>query len=283
MKLPIGRVLGLVAVGAMLTGSAAEAGLVLTDKQGDRTLVSRGRIKELAGEGPQSVFDLGTARAWMSNPKSKVYWEGTIEELCTTFRETAEAIGKSMEEQMQAQISGLPPDQRAKVEDLRKMLAAQRAAADQKKATGPGVIKVERTGDTETIAGQPTRKYRVLVDDQLYEEDWLSTDPGVAREFSLDKASALMSQVSSCADSGDSSSRAGGVDEGKIYEKLYPEGWPLKTVSYAGGQPRVKAEVETIEKGAIPEKEFRPPAGYKKGTLREVMFFGMSGGPGAEE
>src|SRR5262245_12159858 len=213
MKPPIGGILGLAALALALSGASVEAGFVLTDKDGDRTLVSNGRVKELAGEGPQSVFDLGTARAWMSNPKRKVYWEGTIEELCMTFRETAKSIAKSMEERMEAQLSKLPPDQRAKLEELRKMLSAKRAAEAEKEAPGPGVIKVERTDDTASIAGQPTRKYRVLVDGKLYEEDWLTTDPTFTREFALDKASALMSRVSTCAQSSDSNSRTRGVDE----------------------------------------------------------------------
>ena len=104
MKLPIGGVLGLLALGMALTSSSVEAGFVLTDKEGDRTLVSKGKVKELAGEGPQSVFDLVTARAWMSNPDRRVYWEGTIEELCTTIRETAKSMAKSMEQQMEAQL-----------------------------------------------------------------------------------------------------------------------------------------------------------------------------------
>src|SRR5438094_10362351 len=118
MKRPIGSVFTLVALGVALAGFSVEAGFVLTDKEGDRTLVSKGRVKELAGEGPQSVFDLGTARAWMSNPNHKVYWEGTIEELCTTFRETAKSIAKSMEERMEGELSRLPPEERAKLEQL---------------------------------------------------------------------------------------------------------------------------------------------------------------------
>ena len=53
-----------------LLAGPALAGYQLTDKDGDQTLVSKGRVKELSGEGagPQSVFDLGLSRAWMSNP-----------------------------------------------------------------------------------------------------------------------------------------------------------------------------------------------------------------------
>jgi hypothetical protein len=263
-----------------LGASVASAGYRLTDKDGGQTLVSKGRVKELSGdgEGPQSVFDLGTARAWISNPDRKAYWEGTIDELCTTIRETAVAMGKSMEQTIEAQLSKLPPESRAKVEELRKSMAAKRAAEEQagKTGSGSGVIKIERTDETAAIAGQRTRKYRVLVGGKLYEEDWLTTDPNIAKEFALDKASALMSRVSACAAAGDPDpSRPKGADEGKIYEKLYPQGWPLKAVSHEGGKTRTKNEITEIEQRDVADSEFAPPAGFRKAPLADVMFSGM--------
>jgi len=124
----------------------------------------------------------------------------------------------------------------------------------------------------------------VLVDGKLYEEDWLTTDPALAKEFSLDKASALMSRVSACAQSSDQDpSRAKSVDEGKIYQKLYPQGWPLKAVSHSGGKPRTKTEIEKIEKEDVPESQFKPPDGYRKAPLAEVMFSGLNGTPEGQE
>lgn len=279
---PLSMLLGL-ALGSFLA-SPAVAGYQLTDKDGDRTLVSKGRVKELsgAGGGPQSVFDLGAARAWMSNPDRGVYWEGTIDELCTTIRDTTAAIGKAMHDAMEEQLSKLPPESRAKVEALRKQLEANRKTDEGK--TGPGVVKVERTEETATIAGQPTRKYSVLVDGALYEEDWLTTDPALAKEFALDRASELMSRVSSCATASDPDpSHPKGIDEGKIYQKLYPQGWPLKTVAYAGGKSHTKAEITKVEKRDVPESEFKPPAGFRKAPLSEVMFSGMNGAPEGSE
>jgi hypothetical protein len=261
----------------------ALAGYQLTDKDGDQTLVSKGRVKELSGEGagPQSVFDLGLARAWMSNPDRGVYWEGTIDELCTTIRDTTAAIGKAMHDAMEAQLSQLSPENRAKVEELRKQLEANRQKEEDK--SSPGVVKVERTEETQTIAGQPTRKFKVFVDGALYEEDWLTTDPALGKEFALDRASELMSRVSACAIASDPDpSHPKGIDEGKIYQKLYPQGWPLKTVAHVGGKPRTKTEITKVEKRDVPESEFKPPAGYRKAPLSEVMFSGMGGAPGTD-
>jgi hypothetical protein len=115
----------------------------------------------------------------------------------------------------------------------------------------------------------------VLVDGKLYEEDWLTTDPSIAREFALDKASALMSRVSACAAAGDPDpSRPKGADEGKMYEKLYPHGWPLKVVSHAGGKARTKHEITEMKRVDVVDSEFAPPGGFRQAPLGEVMFSG---------
>ncbi|MBI2963017.1 MAG: hypothetical protein HYY35_04625 [Deltaproteobacteria bacterium] len=278
MRVSLWTVLLLAALGA----PPAWPGFRLVDSEGQETLVSKGRVKELSGngDGPQAVFDLGAARAWMSNPRRSVYWEGTIDELCATIRDAAQSLAKAMEQQVEAQLSKLRPDQRAQVEGLRRALAEKRAAGEREAAAKPALIKVERTDETATIAGQPTRKYRVLVDGELYQEDWLSTDPALGKEFALDKASALMSRVSSCAGSGDPMpDRAKGVDEGEVYRELYAHGWPLKAVSRAGGKVAPKSEIRAIEKRDIPDQEFRPPPGYRRASLAEVMFSAAGGGP----
>lgn len=269
------------ALAALALGtSSAVAGYRLVDEDGEQTLVSKGRVKEMSedGSGPQSVFDLRTARAWMSNPERSVYWEGTIDELCTTVRETAATMAKAARAAMEQQMAKLPPEQRAKVEELRRSLEEKREAAERaNEPSGPGVIKVEPTAETATIAGEPTRKFRVLVDGTLYQEDWLSTDPALGREFALDKASALMSHVSACAEASEAGGAVKGVDEGKIYRELYAHGWPLKVVSHSGGKAMPKTEVRTVEKRDVADGEFKPPPGYRKAALAEVMFSGAGG------
>jgi hypothetical protein len=254
--------------------SPAWAGYLLIDADGEQTLVSKGKIKELSedGQGPQSAFDLVTARAWMANPDRRIYWEGTIEELCRTFRDTAASMAKAAEQKMDEQIARLPPEQRAKVEEMRRSLAEKREA-ERKKADKPGVIKLERTKETTSIAGQPTRKFRVLVDGKLYQENWLTTDPALSQEFVLDKAAAAMSRVSACAESGETSaSHTQGVDEGEIYRELYLHGWPLKSVSYAGGKAAPRSEIRKVEKRDVADTAFEPPAGFSKAPLGKVMF-----------
>jgi hypothetical protein len=269
---------------AFVAASPAAGGYRLTDKEGDETLVSKGRVKEQSteGAGPESVFDLAAARAWMSNPDQRIYWEGTIDELCTTIRQTAKTMAKQMEQQMESQLARLPPEQRAKIDEMRRAQAEKRAAKEAELKKKPGIVKLEDTDETTTIAGAPTRKYRVLVDGELYEENWLTTDPAFAKELALDKASEVMSRVSSCAENEDPTGQGLGVDEAEVYRKLYEKGWPLKVVVYKGGKAQPKSETTKIEKRDIPEKEFHPPGAYRKATLAEVMFSGMSPPNGPE-
>ncbi len=122
----------------------------------------------------------------------------------------------------------------------------------------------------------------MLVDGDLYQENWLTTDPTFAKEFALDKASEVMSRVSSCAESEDSGGGHGkGVDEAEVYRKLYQQGWPLKAVAYKDGKARPKSETVKIEKRDIPDKDFLPPKDYRKASLAEVMFSGVASGPTA--
>ncbi len=252
----------------------ARAGYLLVDADGEQMLISKGKLKEVTGDGqgPQSAFDLVAARAWMANPDRRIFWEGTIDDLCKTFRETAASMARAAERQMDRQIEALSPEQRAKVEEMRKGLAAKRAAEQAKQSKKPAVIKVEKTTESETIAGQPTRKYRVLVDGKLYQENWLTTDPALAQEFALDRAAAAMGRVSACAEAGESGSGSAGVDEGEIYRELYLHGWPLRSVAVRDGKRTTRSDVKKVEKRDVPESEFQPPDGYKQAPIGEVMF-----------
>ena len=56
----------------------------------------------------------------------------------------------------------------------------------------------------------------------------------------------------------------------------------MKTVTHEGGKPHTKSEITKVEKREVPESEFKPPPGYRKAPLSEVMFSGMGGAPGSE-
>lgn len=58
----------------------------------------------------------------------------------------------------------------------------------------------------------------------------------------------------------------------KEYRKLQSQGFPLKVVTYASGDPegRPKQQVTAIERRDVADSEFAPPAGFKKTSLAGI-------------
>ncbi|MGH7898998.1 MAG: DUF4412 domain-containing protein, partial [Candidatus Binatia bacterium] len=253
----------------------AEAGYRVTDKSGNVTLVSKGRVKEVPSikDAPQSMFDVVGSRAWMSNPQKKLYWEGTIDELCASIQSAMTGMKKTIEDAMAAQMAKMTPEQREKMEQVKK----QMGLGVEEKQPPKAALSVERTDDVATIAGLKARRYRVLADGELHQESWLTTDPALTKEFVLDKAAAAMGRVASCSNRWNAGPTI--VDETQVFQKLYLEGWPMKTVVHTRGQALTTAEVEKIEKRDVRDDEFAPPKDFRKTTLDEVMFAGLKRPP----
>ena len=93
-------------------------------------------------------------------------------------------------------------------------------------------MTIQRTADTETIAGLSTRKYRVLSDGTLYEELWLASDPALLRELIVARAPETFGRMSGCLGTAGGAQRVEATEE---YRRLYSEGWPLKAVFHGDG------------------------------------------------
>jgi Domain of unknown function (DUF4412) len=243
---------------ALLTAAAAEAGWLIVDDRGDQTLVSRGRLRIAGGQGDGQVMvlDLGRARVWVADTGRSLYWDGTVEEYCQGLR----TIMPSPEEQLAERLKDLPADQRAQVEELLKKRARGGAAV-------PPRVAVERTGETETIAALPTRKYRVLVDGALYEELWLTTEAALVGELELGRAPDTFGRMFACM-AGSGATRPEATAE---YRQLFGQGWPLKAVYHGDGAGTLRTLVTRVEKRDIPERDFTPPAGFTKAPLADLF------------
>jgi hypothetical protein len=272
------RWLGGLAVAALVlvAATSVHAGYVMFDQQGGQTLVSKGRIKH-AGQVPDQptmVFDVGRARLWFANPRTRSYWEGTVEEYCAAMKNMLGSAMSEMEKQMKEQIARLPPDQRAQAEQTMKQ-ALQQAQGIQpgaQPAKSPKVT-VERTAEQATIAGQPARKHRVLADGRPSLDVWLGTDAGLAQEVGLARMPETYGRIAACLDArprGQIDSSAA-VFESAEYRQLYSQGWPLRIVSHEGGAARPMVEIVRIERRDFSEAEFAPPAGYRKAPLPQVF------------
>ena len=252
-------------LGALLLGPlTADAGYLIVDQNGEQVLLSAGRLKmapKSAG-GLVMVLDVGRGRLWVADPSQRRYWEGTVDEYCDGVRGLTALPPAEIERLMADQLKDMPPDERERTLQLMK-----RAQADAGGAGRVPKVSVQRTADTETIAGLPTRKYQVLADGALYEELWLATAPGLLRELIVARAPETFGRMSGCLASG-GGSRVETTDE---YRRIYSEGWPLKAVFYGTGGPTPGTPVTRVERREIAEGEFTRPAGFTAMSLLEVF------------
>jgi hypothetical protein len=311
------------AVFASAVPNAAMAGYRIVQQDGDTLLVSGGRYKSVAKDPgkPLYVLDVNRGRMLMSAPSAKSYWEGTVEEFCKEFPKALEQsvaqATKEMERQQQAELAKLTPTERAKrakaeaevkkwaeemntpagqakakreMKDLAKKMGVDPKdldePADRPVASGAvPKVNVDRTGETSTVAGITARKFRVTVDGEPYEDHWLATDQALLRELAWDRLARVVERFQSCLDASSDKARAHDIEETKEYRQLQAQGFPLKIVSYTGGEPdgQVKEQVTSAERRDIPDGEFAAPAGFKKTSLSGLSSAWMTAGSQQEK
>ncbi|HVY54756.1 MAG TPA: DUF4412 domain-containing protein, partial [Thermodesulfobacteriota bacterium] len=132
-------------------------------------------------------------------------------------------------------------------------------------------VKLKKTGDTDTIAGYSAKKYEIYDNGKLQSEYWVSSEAGFSQELDLDKMSKLMNEVKRISQNvGGSASISD--NEYKIFEEIYKDGYPLKTVYHSPeGDKTFIEEVVSVKKQDIPASEFQPPAGYQKITYQDIL------------
>lgn len=255
----------------VVAAQSAEGGWIFVDEGGNQTSVSRGRLRMTPKEsqGMAMSLDIGRARMWVADSTRRTFWEGTVEEYCQAMRTTMTGAMADMEKQMAEAMKDMPPAQR---EQMQQMMKNMRGGAPN--APAP-TVTVEKTNETERIAGLSARKFRVLSNGKLYEEMWLTTDPALLRDLEMAKAPDTFGRMSGCMAGMAGGPRPESSDE---FRKLYGEGWPLKVVYYGtgeGGPGPAGTTVMKAEQREIPEREFTPPAGFRPAPLSEV--FGQPG------
>ena len=254
----------------LFVAPAAEAGWVITDEGGQQTILSRGRLKLTPKEaqGISMALDIAKARMWVADAGRRTYWEGTVEEYCQAMKSTMAGAMADMEKQMAEAMKDMPPAQREQMQQMMKNMRGGGAAGGPP-APAPKVT-VEKTNESQKIAGLTARKYKVLSNGKLYEEVWLTTDAALLRELEMAKAPDTFGRMTGCmAGMGGPGERPEGSAE---FRKLYAEGWPLKVVYYGEGAPAgAGTTVMKLEQRDIPDGEFTPPAGYRAAPITEVF------------
>ncbi len=87
----------------------------------------------------------------------------------------------------------------------------------------------------------------------------------------MDKMSKLMNEVKRISQNvGGSASISD--NEYKIFEEIYKDGYPMKTVYHSPeGDKTFIEEIISVKKQDLPLTEFQPPAGYEKITYQDIL------------
>jgi hypothetical protein len=214
-----------------------------TQKDKGTIFISNNKIKFVQEKGAGVIiFDLNTGEMVQIDNESKRYVIARPDE---------------MKSALEAQISKLPPEQRAKVEEF------------MKSQSKPKKLTLKQTEIKETIAGYKAQKYEVYEDGKLTREIWASKEAVPNNELDPGKMARYIKELEKLkrADGGDSNRE----DEEKIFREIYESGFPMRSVDYSSGGSVFIEEIIKVTPANVPESEFQAPAGYKKITLQEMM------------
>ncbi len=235
MAVKIQLLRGIIAT-ALLMGMAfpALAGWVQTERDGTKTLISDGKVKELPAEPDEGwlVMDHRGRKVLVFNPEQNTCSEATFSQYCETIEILTAAHQKAL-----AAFEG------------------------DEEGHSPPAVEIKKRGSGGKIAGFETTKYQVYADGELYEELWLTTDKAVLSEVG-DQSS--LQDLFRCLHESE-------VEGNPAYFKMMISGWPLKTLSQEAGLMEVYTDVVTLIKTEIPPADLALPPSCRSVPLQESM------------
>jgi len=226
------------------SGSAAEAGWIMVEQEGDTSIISNGKLKSSA-EGVTWILDGPGNKMIFIDGNQKSYASGTVDDYCSA---TTSLIDTAMK--------GLNADQRKMLEEM--MQQGQNDASHK--------VTVSAASDGGMVAGLKTIKYRVQVDDELYKDIWLATDPGLLQEFK--PLIPLLQKFSSCANTFGTEFMPENSAE---YLRLMERGVEVKSIIYTDNSPEPVTEMIKMENKALSETDFSIPPDYQQMSFEQML------------
>jgi hypothetical protein len=204
------------------------------------------------------IFDLAGDRMIVIDDKSQTYWQVKISEI----RETYFQASKKFIEEM---LNNMPEQEREMYRSLFKEMENMYAEIDKTKVKAIN-IKVDKTGNSEEIAGFRAEEYLILVDDEIIERKWLAKGLDVSSDMNMRKMAESFKEISPV------------VGEEALYEytdtylSLHEKGFEVRSVTKDGDQ----IEVTSAEKQRIDGSLFKIPEGFKQITIEDMMRMEMT-------
>jgi hypothetical protein len=274
----------------------AQAGWVAVDKNGDKSQISKGIVKNSNPRRDEwSLMDVNTGTLTVVNDQNKVYTTGTTKEFCETMtgmRNQMMSGGRgmssmkgmpNMEKMMQGMEEakkGMTPEQRQMMEQMMgraKKRGGGMPSMGQEASRGPDpTVTVVKAGDGDVVAGLKTIHYQVSVDGRVAKEVWLTNDSALMKDIKpyMNKFLYMSREMSRCTSMRGNMMGGFVVESSEPYLKLMEKGYPLREKDIRSGWVR---EVKTMEQKSIPETELTLPKGYKPVTFMELMQSQMRG------
>ena len=275
MKL-LGRVVGILGVAVLWWANFASAGWVI-DQTGagknsqQQVMIQGNRVKTSmfdAKGNPETVtiMDAEAQTLTVVDFRRHSYMTSTLQEYRDLMENMQKTIAPKMAEamkKMQAQMKGMPPEQRKMME---RMMGSQFMQDVSEQGCGePPAVEMRKTDQRETIAGYTAVRYDVELDGKVDSQLWLAKDITVGRELDMEKMKQFFRALEKLAACRPMNRFM--VGETQAW-KLIDEGYPMRVVR---GKGEKVTEVVKAEKRDISAAEFMPPEGFTKNTLRDML------------
>ncbi len=231
-----------------------------SEKNKETIYISKNKVK-FVQEGRQgaTILDLNTSEMTQIDDENKRYFVAKPEDIRKT---TQDAMAKT-KAQMEEQLSKLPPEQRAKVEEMMKSHRMKDSGTENWTLKTPGVI--------DNIAGYKSQKFEIYGDGKIKEEIWTSKDVIPSSELDSKKMANYAKEMEQMVSETNQNKVGTGRDEKlKILSQVYETGFPMRSVDYSVGKNYTE-EVVKVTQADVSDKEFQAPEDYKKVTLQEMM------------
>jgi hypothetical protein len=211
------------------------------------------------------IVDAGTKKITGMDPKSKTYYESTLNE----YKNAMVDFMKRMKDMQIEMIM-------ASTAQTREQAEASLKNAGGGAVKGPQTVKVEK-GATKEIAGYASDEYRILVNGAVVQEIWVSPlvdemitkSIGAADKKDLDKlVREIEAEISQAINM---SAMDAEID--KAESQIMEKGYVMKQVEREMGMPGMPGEEFSIDIStkAIDSSKFSVPKGYQKISMAEHL------------
>ena len=253
---------GLLLFFVLLKANLLLAGWIVTETTSDpygnkkyHTTFIEGNLIRFEQDLSITILDLNHDSILMIFPGSKVYWQGTADELKKEIKHT---LLKKMERFM----AEIPEDDQPFYENYFKELKKRLTSLDSTKRTAS--IFLRPTNKTDSLNGFNTTLYEVYLDSVLTEKIWFTKEINPFKDTDLQALMKTTAKMNPFA-------KEVIIKNSDQYLQLIKNGLVIKTEKLINGQVINTTTVEQVNQGKLPAAFFKPPKLYKKVSIPDVM------------